>query len=142
MSDLIIDTNGDFEVIEISSKAIDEGREVKALYDLNATDDFVGDLIIKAIKTPKGNITISLPNIDSVTLVDFNYGSNIYRELSEGITLNFLSRVKSHIINTLQAANLLVRVIDISVGMLDPYTIQLHIVYGDNTPSTFIRISV
>lgn len=142
MSDLILNKNGDFEVVETSSKAIDEGRVVEALYDLNTTEDYISDLIIKAVKTPRGNITITVPNIDNINLVDETYGSSIYRELSEGITLNFLSRVKSHIINTLETANLLVRVVDITVGMVDSYTIQLNIIYGDNTPSTFIRITV
>lgn len=142
MSDLILNENGDFEVVETSSRAVDEGRVVEALYDLNTTEDYISDLIIKAVKTPRGNITITVPNIDHINLVDETYGSSIYRELSEGITLNFLSRVKSHIINTLETANLLVRVVDITVGMVDSYTIRLNIIYGDNTPSTFIRITV
>lgn len=142
MSDLIINNNGDLDVIETSGRAIDEGRVVKALYDLNTTDNYISDLIIKAVQTPRGNITIVVPNLDTADIVDSSYGSSIYRELSEGITLNFLSRVKSHIIDTLQTANLLVRVLDIQVGMVDPYTIQLNITYGDNTPNTFIRVSV
>lgn len=142
MSDLILNEQGDFDVVQVASRVTDSGRTVKALYDLNTTRDFLTDLIIKAVKTPRGNITASVPDPEGVTLVDNNYGSNIYRELSEGITLNFLSRVKSHIIDTLRTANLLVNIIDITVGMVDSYTIQLNIIYGDNTPSTFIRIAV
>jgi hypothetical protein len=142
MSDLVLTNQGDFQVLEVSTQATDQGRSIASLYDLGTTEDYIADLIIKAVKTPRGNITETVPEIDGVTLIDANYGSSLYRELSEGITLNFLSRVKSHIISTLQTANLLVNIIDVVVGMVDPYTIQLNIVYGDNTPSTFIQLSI
>ena len=142
MSDLVLNNQGDLEVIQSSSAVNTPSRTEDAIYDLSTSEDFITDLIIKAVKTPRGNITISVPEADSITLLDINFGSNIYRELSEGITLNFLSRVKSHIIDTLRAANLLVNVIDMTVGMVDSYTIQLNIIYGDNTPSTFIRLTV
>lgn len=142
MSDLILNNQGDLDVVQTSSRASDSGRTVKALYDLNTTNDYLTDLIIKAVKTPRGNITVSVSEVDGVTLVDNTFGSNIYRELSEGITLNFLSRVKSHVVDTLTTANLIVSVVDIIVGMVDPYTIQLNIIYGDNSPSTFIQLTL
>ena len=142
MSDLLLNNQGDLDVVQRANRVTDTGRTVEALYDLNTTEDFLTDLIIKAVKTPRGNITVSVPQPDGITIVDSNFGSNIYRELSEGITLNFLSKVKSHIIDTLRTANLLVNIIDITVGMVDAYTIQLNIIYGDNTPSTFIRLTV
>jgi len=142
MSDLILNNQGDLDVVQRASRVTDTGRTVKALYDLNTTENYLTDLIIKAVKTPRGNITVSVVQPDGITIVDSNFGSNIYRELSEGITLNFLSKVKSHIIDTLRTANLLVNIVDITVGMVDAYTIQLNIIYGDSTPSTFIRLTV
>lgn len=142
MSDLTLNNEGDLQVVQTSSKASDSGRAVIALYDLDTSQDYLTDLITKAVKTPRGNITVVVPELDGITLVDNTFGSNIYRELSEGITLNFLSRVKSHIIDTLTTANLLVNIIDITVGMVDPHTIQLNIIYGDNTPSTFIQLTL
>ena len=141
MTDLKLNDQGDLDVVQTSSRVTDSGRAVKALYDLNITDDYITDLIKKAVKTPRGNITVVVSEMDGVTLVDNTFGSNIYRELSEGITLNFLSRVKSHIIDTLTTANLLVNIVDITLGMLDPYTIQLNIIYSDNSPSTFIQLT-
>lgn len=142
MSDIVLNNQGDLDIIQLSSQIVNDNITVESFYDLNTTEDFITDLIIKAIKTPKGNITASVPRPEGVILIDDDFGSNIYRELSEGITLNFLTRVKSHILNTLQTANLLLNILDITVGMLDSYTIQLNIIYTDNTPSTFIRLTI
>lgn len=143
MTDIKLDLNGDLEIKNIATSNINLiGETIKATYDLNTTDIFIKDLILKAVKTPKGNITLGIAQPEDIIFFDINYGSEIYKELSEGLTLNFLSRIKNHIINALNIAGLSLNINQIDVGALNTNTIQLNISYTDNTPNTFISLNL
>jgi len=143
MSDLKLNIEGDLEVVKRSNSEIENNNYViNAVYDLNSTTNYTKDLIIKAIKTPKGRITLHLLKEDDIVLYDIEYGSDIYRELSEGLTLNFLSRVKSHVIQALTNAKLNNTVAQVKIGAINSNTIQLNVMYTDNTPSSSIQLSI
>lgn len=143
MTDIKLDLNGDLEIKNIATSNINLiGETIEATYDLNTTDIFIKDLILKAVKTPKGNITLGIAQPEDIIFFDINYGSEIYKELSEGLTLNFLSRIKNHIINALNIAGLSLNINQIDVGALNTNTIQLNISYTDNTPNTFISLNL
>lgn len=143
MSDLKLTNEGDLEVVKISDSGVENNTTtISALYDLNTTENYIKDLIIKAIKTPKGYLTIPIRKKEDILFYDINYGSEIYKELSEGLTLNFLSRVKTHILEALKVANLLININQVQVAALNTSTIQLNITYFDNTPNTIIQLNL
>ena len=52
MSDLKLTNDGDLEVVKISDNGVENDTTIiSALYDLNTTENYVKDLIIKAVKT-------------------------------------------------------------------------------------------
>ena len=143
MTDIRLDLNGDLEIKNTASSNTNLiGEIIPTIYDLNTTNTFIKDLILKAVKTPRGNITLAIPQPEDIMFFDINYGSEIYQELSEGLTLNFLSRIKNHIINALNTAGLSLNINQIEVGALNTNTIQLNISYTDNTPNTFISLNL
>lgn len=142
MSDLLLNNEGDLEIIELSNSGIESNNiQINKLFDLNTTNNYKKDLIIKAIKTPKGNISLPITTIDSISFKDQSYGSELYKELSEGITLNFLSRVKSHVIASLTNAGIISNIKDVNLAVVNTNTIQLNISYTDNTITNTIILN-
>lgn len=142
MSDLKLTNEGDLEIVKLANEAYSEDNFISALYDINTSNNYIKDLILKAIKTPKGYLTLPIQQEEDVLFYDINYGSEIYKELSEGLTLNFLSRVKNHILESLKTANLLVNIDQVQVAAINTDTIQLNITYFDNTPNTIIQLNI
>lgn len=142
MADLIINRDGDISVIQATQSVSDEGRQVRATFDVETTNDTLATAIKRAIQTPLGHLEVAALTRDNIMFVDTNYGSLIYRELSEGITLNLLSRIKRHITNSLQVAGHLVNIADVQLSVVDTYTIQLYITYTDNTTPTVISLDI
>lgn len=142
MSDLKLTNEGDLEVVNLANEAYNGNNVISSLYDLNISDNYIKDLILKAIKTPKGYLTLPIQVEEDILFYDLNYGSEIYKELSEGLTLNFLSRVKSHILESLKAANLMLNIDQVQVGAINNNTVQLNITYFDNTPNTVIQLNI
>jgi hypothetical protein len=142
MSDLKLTQTGDLEIIQRSEAKNDKNQIVKEVYDLNITKDYTKDLILKAIKTPQGRITLPILGLEDITLFDKEYGSRIYKELSEGITLNFLSRVKSYVVQSLANANLISNVREVDVSVLNSNTIQLNISYTNSSNINNIEINL
>jgi hypothetical protein len=142
MSDLVLNTEGDIKVTQKSNAAVFDNRVIDGEFDIETTNNFIKDLVVKAIKTPKGKITLFVLDTEDILIKDSNYGSDIYRELSEGITLNFLSRVKSHITQSLINANLNNNIKDIQIGVVNSNTIQLIINYADYNISENINLQL
>jgi hypothetical protein len=142
MSDLVLTNEGDLSIIKRSNNAFSEEVLIEGIFDLEKTNSYTKDLVMKAIKTPKGTISLFVLQELNILIKDANYGSEVYRELSEGITLNFLSRVKAHITQSLINANLNNNVADILVGVQNYNTIQLIISYTDSNQRDNIQINI
>lgn len=143
MSDLVLNNEGDLNIVQKSFGAIyDNDVVIPSLFDLETTNFFKKDLILKAIKTPKGKITMFILNEAGIFIKDNNYGTDIYKELSEGITLNFLSRVKAHITQSLINAKLRNNIADIIIGVRNSTTLEIKIIYNDNTTSDNLQIAI
>lgn len=142
MSDLVLTNEGDLSIIKRSNNVFSEGVLTEGIFDLEKTNSYTKDLVMKAIKTPKGTISLFVLQELNILIKDANYGSEVYKELSEGITLNFLSRVKAHITQSLINANLNNNVADILVGVQNYNTIQLIISYTDSNQRDNIQINI
>lgn len=142
MSDLVLNSEGDLKITQKSNASFIDNNPIGALFDLTTTKNYQKDLIIKAIKTPKGKLTIFVLNNDNIIIKDKEYGSDIYKELSEGITLNFLTRVKSHVTQSLINANLNNNIKDIQIGVTSSNTVQLIINYTDYNISDTIELNI
>jgi hypothetical protein len=142
MSDLVLSAEGDLSIIKRSNSVISEGVITEGIFDLEKTQYYTKDLVLKAIKTPRGAITLFTLQEFDILIKDSLYGSDIYKELSEGITLNFLSRVKAHITQSLINANLNNNIANITVGVQNSNTIQLRITYTDSNQNDNIQINI
>jgi len=142
MSDLIINENGDLNIIQTTETVSDEGRTIRAAFDLQVTNDTLSTAIRRAIQTPLGHLRQAALTEGNIDFIDGNYGSLIYNELSEGITLNLLSRIKGHVTNSLRVAGYLINIADLQLSVVDTYTIQLYITYTDNTTPTNITLEI
>jgi hypothetical protein len=144
MADLKLNDQGDLELIKLTgnSTTIPEqiiGNEV--LYEVTASYNYLTDLIKRALQTPIGNISIYTMTDGNLSIVDDLYGNFIYQELSEGLTINLISKIRVHIIEALKRANLTNKVNSVEVSILDSQTIQIFVSYTGNTPSTLIPIT-
>lgn len=142
MADLIINDNGDLAIQQITQAVADGSREIPAAFDLETTNDTLALLIRRAIQTPFGYLKEPALQEGNIDFIDANFGSRVYDELSEGINLNLLSRLKSHVINSLRVAGYLLNIADLQVGVVDTYTIQLYITYTDSTTPTSITLEI
>lgn len=142
MSDLILNNEGDLKITQKSINGFIEDIFISETFDLATTNNYQKDLILKAIKTPKSYITLFVLDQQDILIKDKEYGSEIYKELSEGITLNFLSRVKSHITNSLITANLNNNIKDIQIGLTSSNSIQLTINYTDYNIPDNIQLNI
>lgn len=144
MADLILTKEGDLKVEQLNETLLDQGRILNAEYDLAREQNNLSLLIRRAIETPKGHIAEYSLLPRDIEVINENYGSLIYQELSEGITLNFISRVKSHINESLRVAGLLnsVRNVTVSVGESNFYQININITFTDQTPPTTITVNL
>lgn len=142
MTDLIINQEGDINIVQLTQEVSDEGRTIRPSFDVESTNDTIATSIKRAIQTPLGHLEVAALTKDNIMFVDANYGSLIYRELSEGITLNLLSRIKRHITDSLKTAGHLVNIADLQLSVVDTYTIQLYITYTNNTTPTIIALDI
>lgn len=143
MSDLVLNNDGDLTIIQRSAEAVYNNEVTSnALFDLQTTESYKKDLVLKAIRTPRGKITMFILNEANVFIKDNEYGSDIYRELSEGITLNFLSRIKTHITQSLINAKLRNNIQDIAIGVRNSSTLEIKITYSDNTITDNLQIRI
>ncbi len=141
MSDLILNTEGDLKMIQ-KSNYTNNINTTNNIFDLQTTNNYTRDLLFKALKTPKGKITLFILDNENIIFKDKEYGSEIYKELSEGITLNFLSRVKTHIIQTLINAKLNNNIKDVLLGVASSNTIELKITYTDSTITDTVSLRI
>jgi hypothetical protein len=139
--DIKLNDVGDLELIEIESNSI-ENKSRKERYDLSLTRDNRDIRLKRALKTPLGYIGIYVLGLEGVEIVDELYGNDIYSELSEGLTLNLISRIRSKIIDAISRAKLDVNVREISVGVLDPHTVSVNIVYNGSSDSTSLLLNL
>ena len=130
------DSSGELTVIE------DTTLGEPAVYEMGVTSDNTTTLLKRALQTPIGHLTMFSLQDETINLVDNLYGNDVYKELSEGLTLNFIARVRNHIINAINRANLQNKVSDVQVSVSDNHTIQIHVFYTDNTPTTVIPIRI
>lgn len=135
MADLKLSTKGDLQLIQLNSQN-------KIVKDVVEDPDVLQLLLKRALTTPKGYLTITEINNNLLKFKDNSYGNDIYKELSEGLTLNFLSRVKIHIQNALSEANLDSNIDNIQLNVLEAHTIQILITYTNSSENNIIEVAV
>lgn len=141
MTDIKLNEDGDLQLIKRSNKDTDnnivlESNRYKEEYDLLDEEDLVRVLLERALRTPKGHITIYDLTEGNIRLRDNLFGNDIYRELSEGLTLNFIARARGHIEEAIQIAGLKEIVSDVSIAVIDSHTIQIFISYINRSSSS------
>lgn len=135
MADLKLSTKGDLQLIQLNSQN-------KIVKDVVEDPDVLQLLLKRALTTPRGYLTITEINNNLLKFKDNNYGNDIYKELSEGLTLNFLSRVKIHIQNALSEANLDSNIDNIQLNVLEAHTIQILITYTNSSENNIIEVAI
>ncbi len=112
-----------------------------AFYDLVINRNTLTLRLKRALQTPLGYISIYVLGDGGVDIVDDLYGNAIYRELSEGLTLNFIARARRHTINAIERAGLTQSVDSVQVSVLDTHTVQIYITYTNTNEPTIIPIT-
>lgn len=134
MADIKISSNGDFQLIKLS-------KEGTITQDLVEERELLPLLLKRALTTPKNYLTITELKNGELVFKDREYGNNIYRELSEVLTVNFLSRVKQHTVEALEQAGLNQDIRDIQLNVLESHTVQILITYS-NGNNNLINIQI
>ncbi len=120
MEDILLE-NGDLVILKSQDN-----------YEFEVDKDVVGSLIKRALQTPIGHIRISVIDNKELRLIDADFGDEIYKELSEGITINFISRVRQHILNAIKKIDIDLDVRDVSVGVIEDNKINIVLYFEDN----------
>lgn len=129
MADIKLTEKGDLQLINLAS-------QTKTVKDVALERNVTSLLLKRALLSPKGYITITELRDGQLFLKDSEYGNRVYEELSEGLTINFLSRVRGHVIEAINAANLNASVESVDVNIIDvAQTVQILIVYTNGTNS-------
>ena len=110
-------------------------------YELVLDRNTLTQRLRRALETPFGYISMYVLTEGGVSMVDDLYGNNIYKELSEGLTLNFISRVRNHTISAIERAGLAQNVDSVQVNVLDSHTVQIHVTYTNSNAPTIIPIT-
>lgn len=114
-----------------SSEQIINSKKVE-IKDIVLEPNNITKLIKRAIKTPKGYIKI-LNKAEILSFLDSNYGSDIYKYLSEGLTINLVSDVKRVIKESLSNANLNTNIEKITLSLVELNKLNIIISYTDNS---------
>lgn len=114
-----------------SSEQIINSKKVE-IKDIVLEPNNITKLIKRAIKTPKGYIKI-LNKAEILSFLDSNYGSDIYKYLSEGLTINLVSDVKRVIKESLSNANLNINIEKITLSLVEINKLNIIISYNDNS---------
>lgn len=94
-------------------------------------------LLRRAIKSPYGYIARYVIDGAGLNNLDTNHGNKIYEDLSEGMTINTIAKIKSHINQAAQVASeVQVSNVEISLPNLD--TLEIAINYTIDNNSKFI----
>lgn len=108
-------------------------------YDLGLTTKVeTSELLLRrAIKSPHGYISRYVLDGTGLNKTDVNHGNRIYEDLSEGMTISTIAKIKSHVNQAAQyAPEVQVSNIEISVPNLD--SLEIAINYNINNESKFI----
>ena len=135
MADIKISSNGDLQLIKLTSNN-------RIINDVVEERNLVNVLLKRALTTPKGYITIPEIVEGELSFKDGSYGNNIYKELSEGLTLNFISRVKQHVIEALNEANLNRNIKSVQLNVTDTQTIQILVTYTNSNDNNIIELNI
>ena len=134
MADIKLDSKGDLQLIKLT-----KGNNI--VNDVPLETNIVNLLLKRALLSPFGHLTITELIEGTLLLKDNEYGNRIYEELSEGLTINFLSRVRSHTIQAIQNANLSTSVDTVDVTIIGAHTIQILVQYT-NGKNNIIELTV
>lgn len=113
-----------------------------AMFDITEEEDDITLRLKRALKTPVGYLSMYYLTDSDVEVYDSLYGNAVYQELSEGLTLNFLARVRTHVGDAIRRAGLTAKIKEIDVGILDSHTVQIYISYTDSINPTVVPIII
>lgn len=121
--DISLDSNGDFALTSFNDN-----------YELVEEKDELYVLLRRAVQTPLSFLGRTIIDDKGINIVDDNFGNSIYGELSEGITINFITRVKQHIVNAIDSLKLDVGVTDVHISLIDELnsSVNISIYFNDS----------
>lgn len=128
MADIALNSEGDLQLALYDNNSVD--------FDLLTGGDELKLLLKRALETPKGYITQFQIQSESVRKYNSRYGNDIYKELSENVSAQLLTRIRSHILNAVRVAQIQVRIQDVRIQIQDLRTLNVFIVFSDNQVMT------
>lgn len=90
------------------------------------------NLLKRVVQTPKGYISRCVLDKEGLRLIDKELGSELYKELSEGLTINFISRIRNHILKSIKEIDMKVNIVDIRVSVTGLQTVGIDIHFEDD----------
>lgn len=135
--------NGDLIVESINEDGI-------KLYDVSpqTVEESVHEILRRAVETPLGYIEEVIIEDGSIKYIDSNFGNEIYKDLSEGITPTLIRKLNIHINNALDIvrpiSNLLIEEVSVYTNPYVQGEIEINILYSIDSEiyplNTSIRI--
>ena len=119
---------GDLSITEFDSD--DESNQTT--YDLSLLDeeDSISRLVRRALETPFAYIGQYIIDARGISNLDGDFGNAIYRELSENININFISRARNHVSSALSFISSEIELLDLRIEIPDMYTVQITATYS------------
>lgn len=114
MEDLLLDL--DFVIAEV------EGS-IDLVLDSNAEKS----LLKRVLQTPLSSLGRYVIDSQGVKEIDREFGNGVYKELSEGLTINLIARIKRHIVEAVSYVKKDIQIRDIDVYQIDINTVQIDI---------------
>lgn len=129
------------EDIKLSNEDFLLGEVEKGVFDLVLeSEDYLTSLIKKALITPLNYIGRYVIDKGDLDIIDYNFGNAIYQELSEGLTINFISRIKQHVTKAIEELNstnnknfFTVNIAGITVDLVDFESVDIKVFLEDST---------
>lgn len=99
--------------------------------DIEEYKDTLKKLVNRAIKTKIGTLGV-VTTRNGVEIIDYGYGNAIFFELSEPLTVSWLSRCREHIIAALSFLPDAVEVVSVQISPQNSNTVNINVILNFN----------
>jgi phage baseplate assembly protein W len=126
---------GDLSILVVEDKKYD--------VDIEEYKTTLKKLIDRAIKTKLGDLGIVTIK-DGVEIVDYGYGNAIFFELSEPLTISWLSRARQHITSALSFLPNTVEVLSVQVSPQSSNTVNINVIirFNNETINSIVTLYI
>lgn len=95
------------------------------------------DLLLRAVSMPLGAVALLSPT----ELLDGELGNDLFQELSEPLTPNWISRARTHVLNAIDEMQIdRLQIEDIRLSVVDLNQIAIQVIYADGTLNTTLTL--